>query len=284
MANALIITVNYKGAESTARFLESASRLREFHDAHVILVENSSNDGSAETLRPLVSAFQNVELLESRTNRGYFGGANWALQKYLASKPLPDWVVICNNDILFDERDFLLKLFLRRPKDLGVLAPAIIPRLTGVDCNPMLKKRPSRFQIFRYRLWLSHFYVAWTVQFLAPYVRVLRDRMQVRRPRQRIDGPTTIYAAHGSFFVFSRAYFEAGGFIDDGFFLYAEELTVAEICRRLGLSVVHDPALRVWHDGHRTTGRFCTRPMYQESQRGLRYALDKYFSPKSAGG
>jgi GT2 family glycosyltransferase len=284
MVDALIITVSYKGADSTAQFLESGSRLCGFDSAHFIVVENASNDGSTEKLRPLVSAFRNVELFESQTNRGYFGGANWALQKYLSTKPLPDWVVICNNDILFDDPNFLSKLIARNHRDVGVLAPAIIPRLTGVDCNPVLRKRPSRLQIFRYRLWLSHFYMAWTVQFLAPYVRILRDRLGVSRRRERSGGPTAIYAAHGSFFVFSRAYFEAGGFIDDGFFLYAEEFTVAEICRQLGLSIVHDPDLRVWHDGHRTTGRLCSRPMYKETQRGLQYVLDKYFRPKSANG
>jgi GT2 family glycosyltransferase len=88
-----------------------------------------------------------------------------------------------------------------------------------------------------------------------------------------------IYAAHGAFLIFSRAYFEGGGYIDDGFFLYAEEFAVAEICRRLGLSVVHDPELRVIHSAHQSSGRMCTRTSFEQGKQGLDYALRTYFWP-----
>ncbi len=277
MPSVLIITVNYKGADSTARFLASVARLEHFQHAHVIIVENGSCDGSAEKLRPLVVEFSNVELLESPVNRGYFGGANWALQQYLAKGHKPDWVIICNNDILFDDRQFLCKLFERDSQEVAVIAPAIVARLTGVDCNPFLASRPTRLQLLRIRIWHSSYYLMWIKQLLSPHVRALRHRLYSWAPKAKPTRPTRIYGAHGAFFIFSRSYFEAGGYIDDGHFLYAEEVCIAEICLHLGLGVVHDRELQVWHEGHQATGRRLNRAMYEHARGALHYTLDKYF-------
>jgi len=273
----LLITVNYRRADSTAQFLESASALEGFRAVHVLVVENGSADGSAEKLRPIVARFGNVELLESSVNLGYFGGANWALQQYLAKAPQPDWVIVCNNDILFDQRDLMLRLLDRDPRTVGVVAPAIVASGTGADCNPFLYERPSAWQVLRYRFWISNYYCAALQQLLSPYVRILRHQLNswLRKPPSGQYGP--VYAAHGSFLIFSRAYFESGGYIDDGFFLYAEEFTVAEICLRLGLTVSYDPSLRVSHDAHQATGRWPNRAICKHAKQGLNYAFQKYF-------
>ncbi len=283
MPEVLIITVNYRGADSTALFLESASQLECSKSTHVIVVENGSCDGSAECLRPIVARLDNVELLESPINRGYFGGANWALQQYLARGSRPDWVIICNNDILFDDRHFLSKLLQRDPENAQVVAPAIIARLTGLDCNPFLRKRLTPIQLWRNRFWYSNYYLTWSLQLLSPYVRILRHFFCFRRLKPQAGKCARIYAAHGSFLIFSRSYFDAGGYIDDGFFLYAEEFTVAEICLRLGLRVVHDPDLQVWHYVHAVTGRTLNRSTYEHAKLGLNYALRKYLLEADTG-
>jgi GT2 family glycosyltransferase len=278
-AKTLIITVNYKRPESTLDLLESMSNLSGFAAADVIIVDNASADGSAARISQRISSLANVSLLESQTNRGYFGGANWALHHYLARKPMPGWIMVCNNDILFQDSNFLSNVFQRDPSTAAVLAPAVIARLTGVDANPFLRRRPSHWQMQRYKLWLSHYYLTWFKQWLAPYVRILRHHVKEWRSGVTKPVPTSIYAPHGAFIIFSRAFFDAGGTIDDGFFLYAEEFCVGETCYRLGLPVIHDPDLRVWHNAHQTTGRMLTRPTYNHQRQGFIYALRKYNLP-----
>jgi GT2 family glycosyltransferase len=275
-AKALIITVNYKGGDSTLEFVDSVSRLAGFTSADVIVVDNGSADGSAARIRQGISNLANVSLLESQTNLGYFGAANWALQQYLARRPMPDWVIVCNNDILFSDSQFLCKLFQQEPSKAAVLAPAVIARLTGADANPFLRRRPSKWQMWRYKFWLSHYYLTWLKQWLAPYVRILRHRVRKWRYGTAVQGRTPIYAPHGSFIILSHMFFDAGGTIDDGSFLYAEEFCIAESCYRLGQPVVHDPDLRVWHNAHQTTGRMLTRPVYAYQKQGLAYALRQY--------
>ena len=277
MNRILIITVSYKGAESTEGFLRSASYLEGFSESHVIVVENASNDGSAERLRSFINQFPNVELLESAQNRGYFGAASWALKQYAARSSQPDWTIVCNNDIQFNNCQFLAKLLQIDTENAGVIAPSIIELPVGVDCNPFMRGRPSLFKLLRCKFWNSSYYLMWFKQWLSPYVRSLRHRLFRERVPTQTPGP--VYAPHGAFLIFSKLFFESGGYIDDGFFLYAEEFAVAEICRRLNLPVIHDPRLRVWHNAHAVTGRMCNRNTFQYGREGLNYALRTYFFP-----
>jgi len=272
---ALIISVNFRHAECTLQLLNSASRLERFGDSYLVIVDNNSGDGSAERIRRAIDGFDNVEILCSESNRGYFGAAKWALDEYQARHDAPDWVIVCNNDIIFDGSLFLCRLLVRDPQSAGVLAPAIMSRLTGFDANPMIADRPGRVRKLRYRFLVSTYYVAWLTQWLAPFVRKARRRLQAGRSNRQ-DCPTRIYAPHGSFLIFSRRFFEEGGFIDDGSFLYAEEISVAETCWRLGLPVIHDPELKVSHNDSQTTGRALTRSGYLLQKEALQYALGKY--------
>lgn len=284
MTNALILTNNLRQADCTLEFLKSASMLQRFADCHLLLVDNGSGDDSVPRLRQFTSQFTNIELLPSSQNLGYFGAAKLALEHYLARHRMPDWVIVCNNDIVFDDPGFLAKLLERDPATFGVIAPVVISRLTGHDANPMIRRRPSQLRMWRYRFLLSNYPVAWLAQWLAPSVRKVRHRLNARKadgPGETPIGapaiyPPTIYAPHGSFMIFSRKFFEAGGFIDVGFFLYAEEFCVAEMCRQLNLPIIHDPELRVWHAEGQTLGRMLSRRTYAHQKNGFRYILARY--------
>jgi GT2 family glycosyltransferase len=275
-AQILIITVNFRQAECTRQFLYSASRLANFASCNVLIVDNGSDDGSTSRIREAISEFPNVELLPSAQNRGYFGAARWALDQYLEHHSLPGWVAVCNNDIEFDDSFFLVQLLDKDPASAGVLAPSIISNLTGHDANPFMGKRPGSFRMEGYRLWLANYYAMWLKQWLSPSVRRIRHTLSRRMPTGIQSARRSIYAPHGSFVVFSRRFFEAGGFIDDGFFLYAEEFSIAEMSIRLGQPVIHEPTLRVRHKGGQSTGRMLSRDMYLQQVHGFRYALSRY--------
>ncbi len=130
--------------------------------------------------------------------------------------------------------------------------------------------------MLRYRLWLANYYAMWFKQWLSPSVRKMRHIISGRAPSAGQSVSRPIYAPHGSFVIISRKFFEAGGFIDDGFFLYAEEFSVAEMSIRLRLPVIHDPSLRVRHKEGQSTGRMLSRNIYRHQANGFSYALARY--------
>src|SRR3989442_12924430 len=85
-----------------------------------------------------------------------------------------------------------------------------------------------------------------------------------------------IYAPHGAFFIFSRRYFEAGGYLDGNLFLYGEEISVAEICRSLGLPVIYEPSLFVVHNERRSTGHVFSRFSFECQKNALRDVSSRY--------
>jgi GT2 family glycosyltransferase len=280
---ALIITVNYRGAADTLRLLESLRRLKGFSGIDVTVVDNFSADGSSSAIRAAMSTLENVRLLESTINRGYFGGAKWALREYTCGgNSVPDWVVVCNNDIVIEDQDFLAKLFAHDPAAVGALAPEIRSERTKLDQNPFLKKRPDKKKLLTLRIWFSSYYLMLFKELLSAPVRLGKEKLSnfMASPQKTPQGQElqSIYSPHGAFVIFSRKYFELGGEIDDGLVLYAEEFSVGEICRRLGLPVLHDKKLQVQHREHSSTRSQLTQPTYRRKREALHYVIAKYLS------
>jgi hypothetical protein len=60
-------------------------------------------------------------------------------------------------------------------------------------------------------------------------------------------------------------------------FLFGEEMYIAETARSLGLQVVYDPMLEVWHDDHTSTGLMPTRRMASYMRESTAFIIDQYF-------
>lgn len=86
--------------------------------------------------------------------------------------------------------------------------------------------------------------------------------------------PDEIYAPHGSLLLLSPAYLSAGGAVDQPVWLFGEEFTVAEECRRLGLVVCYDPSLVAEHREHVSTGRWRSLQMVRAQADSVPYILD----------
>lgn len=277
---ATIVTVNYKSAFSMLGFLGSLSHTKAFSEITIVIADNSSGEEDLSSLRQAISQLSNVELLASAVNRGYFGGARFALEHYLAQgRELPDWVIVCNHDVLIEDPDFFSKLFLQDPMATGVIAPRIQILPKGLDQNPFMRYRPGKVRWNVLRLAYSSYGLALIWDWISRKKKALRSSDWMPRsagkPSEKVQSEP-IYAAHGSFFIFSRRYFEKGGYLDGNLFLYGEEISVAEICRSLDLPIVYEPSLRVLHDEHRSTGRTISRFSYECQKKALRYITTYY--------
>jgi GT2 family glycosyltransferase len=285
----LIIVIHYKSSGALLEMLNCLKWLNGNEQVKILIVENASGAEDLAKIRPAATEFCNAELLESTTNRGYFGGARIAFDQYLSQgHALPDWVIVCNADILIEDEGFFSKLFQENPRTVGVIAPCIKVLPGRMDENPFMRQRPGRLRRAQLRFVLSNYGVAAVWDWL--WRRKSEFRSWAAR-RRRVSSPNdnanreSVYAAHGSFFVFSRGYFEAGGFLDGNLFLYGEEISVAEICRSLGLPVVYEPSLCVLHKEHQSTGKVLSRFTYECQKRAMQYVTTRYLSrsPGPAG-
>jgi GT2 family glycosyltransferase len=279
---AVVITVSYKSADSAMEFLASLERTKAFPEIEAIIVDNSPGEEDLPSMRAAVTKYTNAELVESPSNRGYFGAARFAFDHYLEQgKGLTDWVIVCNPDVEIEDEEFFSKLFCQDPRAVGVIAPRIEALPGRVDQNPFMRRRPGRLRWAQLRFVSSNYSVGAVWDWLWRRKSEFRSWAAKRRGASSLNDNAkreSIYAAHGSFFIFSRRYFEAGGYLDGNLFLYGEEIAVAEICRSLGLPVVYEPALCVLHKEHQSTGKTLNRFTYECQKRAMQYVTSRYLS------
>lgn len=264
-ASALLITVNYKDEPATIDLLTSLKYAEGASRVDVIVADNGSGPKSLAKLRDVTSLYPNVDLVESNANRGYFGAAKFAFDHYLSSgHSLPDWVIVCNHDVIVEDKQFFMKLFSRDSCAVGIIAPRIQVLADGADQNPFMRRRPGRLRWASLRLIYSNY------AFTAIWHSLSRLKRLCNNLLKRVfcyDGVRQelreeIYAPHGAFMIFSKRFFDAGGYLDDRLFLYWEEISVSEICRSLRLPVVYEPTLRILHKEHQSVGDSITKFSY----------------------
>ena len=89
-------------------------------------------------------------------------------------------------------------------------------------------------------------------------------------------GPVPVYAVHGAGILFSKYFFEQGGWLDDNFSLYGEELTVAEIAKQVGCPVTFNPELKLIHQEHTSTQKMDQRSIFNKARESHRYVISQY--------
>ena len=68
-----------------------------------------------------------------------------------------------------------------------------------------------------------------------------------------------------------------GGYLDDGFQMFGEELSTAEIARKLNVPIMYHPQLIMTHNDHFSTCNLSWRELYNISQ-STYYYLNKTYN------
>jgi GT2 family glycosyltransferase len=267
----LILAVNYNNYLITIQFIKEFKSLylnKELAD--LIIVDNASDINRIGELNKYTC--ENIRILTTSENLGYFGAAKYALEKKSKDIDIYDHIIVANNDIEFPQKEILLTLSEKKISDnMGCIAPQVIIKNTKFNQNPYMVSKPSKK------------YIKFNSFFLAKYNRmVLRDLLS--KVKQKIKGKTkkeiksdrSIFAPHGSFVIFTKEYFNKGGYIDAGYFLYGEELSVGYQCLALDLKIIYDNSLLVVHNEHQTTiGRY-SKFKYKCQKEAFKYILERY--------
>ncbi len=270
----IIITVQYHNFADTKSFVMSLASLAESRHCELVIVDNDeSGAGSAELESIRGAGPFPINLMQSSRNLYYWGGAAFALGELSRSADArPRWVIICNNDVTFSDGSFLERLRSLDPARFAIIAPTIISEATGKDQNPFLVLPANGLKRLKWRVYDVSYPIARTMlaihglakRFAAPLSRAVRSPSGEMKRRQ-------IYAPHGAFVILSEAFFRRGGALDTTVPMFAEELTIAALARKLSLPVWYMPELKVSHREHSTTGARLTRSKYELERMARRH-------------
>jgi GT2 family glycosyltransferase len=215
-----IVVLSWNGVELTLDTLRSlaACRLPVGWDLHTLVVDNASTDGSPERVR---AGFPGVELLALAENRRFAGGNNAGLERALAAGA--DAVMLLNNDVVAD------------PKLLEKLLAALEEQPGAGAVAPLIYFAPPTDTIWygggRCRPWLAH-----------SSHRGLRERDRGQYRSIEDTGYLT-----GCCLLATAEAWRKVGFLDERYFIYAEDADWCLRARAAGFRLLFVPTARLWH-------------------------------------
>lgn len=225
----VVSIINYRTGAMTIDAVRSVLADRSVDDVHVVVVDNRSDDGSAEMIAEWIAAQDPpppVTLIRSETNSGFSSGHNQGMAACSAEAYL-----VLNSDALLRPGALGRMLAtLRESPQAGFIAP----RLEHDDGEPQLS-------CFRFPNPIGEML---RMARLGPLTRLFRKHDQ---SLGFSPDPEEIGWASFACILVRGAMRDAIGPMDEGFFLYSEDTEYCWRARRAGWRVVHEPRARAVH-------------------------------------
>ncbi|NDJ54601.1 MAG: glycosyltransferase family 2 protein [Chloroflexi bacterium] len=208
-----------------------ASVFRSTLDLEVIVVDAASSDGSAEMVS---EHFPEVRLIEPGYNTGFTKGNNLGIEQ--ASGRL---IGLLNPDTdVIDDALAALVAFLEERPEVGIVGP----QLLNDDGSVQSSRR--RFPTLLTGLFESTWLEPMAPRSVLRHYRVLdREDDQL----QPVDWVT------GAALIARRELFEEVGLLDEGFFMYSEELDWQRRVKASGWEIWYEPQAQIVHYGGKSS-------------------------------
>ena len=267
-----IITVNYKDSRPTENLIKSIINCKTSSNLKIVIIDNESSKDSLLSLNTIRNKVNlDIEIICSSKNAYYWGGVNLGLKKYNKDKKDYNWIIVCNNDVEFNDISFFEKLNNLEKGSFSIIAPQIISSLTNKDLNPFMIKPISFINDIYYSLYYLNFFTSKIVHKIGRLIKSIKNLTEVKE-----FSNYQIYAGHGSCMIFNKDFFYNGGFLDTGFTMYGEEVSTAEISKKVNSSIYYMPSLSLLHNEHQSTSKLSLKDNFLKSKQTYYYLKKKY--------
>jgi hypothetical protein len=226
----------------------------------VIVVDNASQDGTVAAVR---AQFPTVQVIANSTNRGFTAANNQAL-----AIARGEFLFLLNPDTEVQPGAIAeLQRFLVAHPDVGIVGP----RLLYPDGSLQSSRR-------RFPTLATLFTESTVVQEYLPGLAVFRRyTLADRSPAQ----PQLVDWVVGAAMLVRRQVYEQIGGLDEGFFMYAEEIDWCRRAQAAGWNVAYDPAAVVIHHEARSSEQVVAARLITFFRSRVRYTR-KYYGARWA--
>ena len=216
-----VVILNYNGIHWLKKFLGDV--VEKTNNAEVIIADNASTDDSVNYI---TNNFPSVRLILNKTNDGYAGGYNKALQQISA-----EYYVLLNSDVEVT-KNWITPIIELMDHDKSIAA-----------CQPKIKKYDDKN---------SFEYAGASGGFLDKYgYPFCRGRVfeTLEEDKGQYDDASEVFWASGAcLFLRAEAFYEVGGF-DWDFFAHMEEIDLCWKLKNKGYKIMCEPKSSVFHVG-----------------------------------
>jgi GT2 family glycosyltransferase len=221
MPRVSVIVLNWNGRELLVPCLESVRAQTRVGDIEVLVVDNGSEDGSADLVR---ERFPEVELICNASNRGFCEGNNVAMRVARG-----EFILLLNND--------------------AELAADFVERvLEAADANPEFAMFAARVRMY------DRPEVFDSTGLLVYPDGICRSRGWLEKDMGQYDEREEVLGPNGCAAVYSRAMLDDVGLFDEGYFAYLEDLDLAMRGQLRGWRCLYLPEAVALHKKSMTSG------------------------------
>jgi len=244
------IIVNFNDGAHLGRCLDAVAEHAAAIPHETIVVDNASEDGSADDIAATRTCFT---LLRNAENVGFGRAMNRGVR---ASRG--EFLALLNTDVFI------------RPGTLETLLAELDHCPSTGAIGPALRTPDGGYQVsFGGRRTFGR-------ELLQKLFLNARQARSLRKRRRRRE----VGWVSGAFCVIRRSAFEAAGGFDEAFFLYFEDIDLCFRLRKAGWSVVYLPTAEADHEGGATTAVYHWRSRYAYRKSQL-YFYRKHNPPLS---
>jgi len=254
------LILHYKSVEDTLKCIASIKALSCDSKPDIVVVDNGCNDGEA-----ISCDNPDVSVLSLEQNLG-FSAANNIGYKYAVERYNPDFIIVTNNDIFFEQKDFIELLIEEYNRsNYSILGPDIINKNTGghqspLSSGPFNKAETDRF-IKTYEFYSKHYILSFIINALiierlhdltdklglTVYIRAAKRKF-LSADLKRFDKEYKNVRLLGACLVLSRNFINLNSNVfTPEIYFYNEENFLTHRCIENGWLIVYCPTLYVKH-------------------------------------
>ncbi len=252
------VFTNYNNSKITIQAINSIAKIEGDFEYQIIIIDNNSEENEKAILKNHIFDSK-IKIHFSEKNLGYFSGLNLGLEILYSTENELEYVIIGNNDLIFPE-DFVSQILTKKLiiNNYPVISPNIIT-LDGVNQNPHVIHKVSKFREFIFDLYYFNYYLSLLIKFLAKVTSSFTDR----RDEQFHNEPQEINQGYGACYILTQKFLKDIKFLWAPTFMMSEEYFLGIQLQKLGYKFFYEPSIIVKHQCHATMGQLHSKVMWK---------------------
>lgn len=149
MTKMCFVILHYLIVEETTACVESIKKMKNQENIHIVIVDNASPNDSVQILKNRYEHDETIDIIEMDKNEG-LSRANNIAYRYAEEKYHPRFYVFTNNDIIFQQEDFLALVEKEYAySKFAVMGMDIYSNRRKIHQSPLAREIPNLYAVKR---------------------------------------------------------------------------------------------------------------------------------------
>lgn len=249
MKSIVFVVLHYETLDDTKKCIDSLVKYLQDSRVQIVVVDNGSPNGKLSTIAPDYSEHSQIHFVYSEENLGFARGNNLGF-RYAKYRLNADLIVLANNDLVFEQEDFV-DILAQRYQNTGfdVAGPKILSLVDGKNQNPVSVMYHSVKDVEK-RIFKNT-----VCSFLCNFnLDIAAQKLLAKEVEQVEIRPGDDFQLHGACMFFANRFIERYDGLFDKTFMYGEESILKYMVVRDGMKMEYLDDVTVYHKEGSSTG------------------------------